>query len=920
MNRKRILAFMMSVAMFIASIGVVYAENTDAVTTSDIQAESVFTPLNTEEYKALYAMGFVGEDLGKTDATAYITRAQFTGYLFKLAGYQLVEHKTEDIPFIDISTATPYYNEICTMCELGIVNGTEPNMFSPKAHVTYAQACKLIVEVLGYKTYAEVSHGGFPQGHIAMAAELEINKGVKNVKWDSELTAEDAVKMLFNAGNAEVMKFAGLDENGNPKYEAKGETLFESNDIYYSEGIMMSNGVASLESEDVAANVTIIGTERYVSADTDLTELLGCMVKYYYRDDEVEKKLLWATEYSRFNSSVKLRAIDLARDDASYTVENVVYYDRNGKKDNYRVSSVAIVLYNNSLYHIPTVGIMKPETGTMRLIDNNDDDIYDIVIIEEFNNIFIKGVSTVNNAIIDKYGDTLLLNNYDFVKIMKDGEEITFAEVPMNALASYIEDADQTKIYIYITTASSTGQLKSVDTLRGNPKYVFEENEYRVSSTFNRRMSDYRSYVTAKANQATQTPAPVVEPVPYAITPQPGRTYTYYIDIDGEIAEIQAPIAEKQYAFLMSAKEGPEYEDGIVYTRILLSNGSKVSAIAKKKLIVDGKREDATEIIARASTSGSFEPQVVMVVMNDEGYLTEVDFAANCTSRTDYPYGFNLEEFSLDEEGNLFLRNNEGYNMLAQKYMIYSGVVVFQKVNGLDDAEPYRTGNPGDIGSNQTATMKVYDIKDDLTVSAIYIPEAINAQAMWIEGVMLVNETDIVYQDGYEVRRVSGYCNGAYQQLSEIKPGVMPADVARGDMLELSTYENKVTAVKRIMKLSELKESKTPRVITGSNADSNPSTCFAQLYNATQSAVTVLTPPEWKSKGNITAFGFRSNYKILVQVYDTRTDEMYTADIADIHQIYKSRADGSLPDSDNLVMAVVMARYTSVRELILILY
>ena len=919
MNKKRILSLMMALVMMLTSFTLVSAENTEAVATdAEVTVEEVMVPLETEEYKALYAMGFLGEETAEMDALEYVTRAQFTGWLFKLSGYTLAEHKTEDIPFIDVSTATPYYNEICTMCEMGIVNGTDPNMFSPKAHVTYAQACKLIMSVLGYKTYTEARYGEGLNGYISMAVELEIDDGVKNLKADSELTAEDAMTLLFNAGNAEVMKFSGINEFGTPIYETKGATLFESNDIYYNEGIMMSNGVASLESEDVAANTTIIGKESYVSADVDITNLLGCMVKYYYRDDKVERKLLWATEHTRFNTSVDLRAIDLARDDAGYTIENIVYYDRNGKKDSYRVSPVAIVLYNNSLYHIPTVNIMKPQTGTMKLIDNNDDEIYDIAIIEEFNNIFISGVSTVNNAIIDKYGDTLELSKYDFVKIMKDGVEIDFAEVPINALASYIEDADGTKIYIYITTASATGQLKSIDTKRGNPQYTFEAGTYRVSSTYNNRMKDYRDYVAAKASQTPSTVT--LQPAYYAVNPQPGRTYTYYLDIDGEIANIDAPVAEKQYAFLMSAKEGPEYEDGIVYTRLLLSNGSKVSAIAKKKLIVDGERENAAEIIARASTRGSFEPQVIMIVMNDEGYITEVDFAKNSTNTSEYPYGVNSEEFSLDADGSMFLRNNEGYNMIAQKWMVYSNVVVFQKVNGLDDPEPYRTGNIGDIGSNQTTAMKLYDIREDLTVSAVYQPDAINAEQMWIEGVMLVDETDIIYKDGYEVRRVSGYCNGAYQQLSEIKPGVLPADTSRGDMIEISTYENGITAVKRIMKLSELKSNKTPRVITGANADSNPSTCFAQLYNATEKAVTVLTPPEWKSKGNITAFGFRGNYKILVQVYDTRTDEMYTADIADIHQIYKTRADGSLPDSDNLVMAVVMARYTSVRELILILY
>ena len=646
-----------------------------------------------------------------------------------------------------------------------------------------------------------------------------------------------------------------------------------------------------------------------------LTLQIFLVVKYYYRDDKVEKKLLWATEHERFNSMVSLNAIDLIPNDIAYSKTNVVFYDRNSKKDSYRVSEVAIVLYNNALYHIPTDGIMKPQTGTMRLIDNNDDDVYDIVIIEEYNNVFVKGISTINNAIVDKYGDTLELNKYDFVKIMKDGKEITFSEIPANSLASYIEDRDQTRIYIYITTGSHTAQLKSVDTKRNNPYYVFEDGSYRVSSTYNRRIADYRAYILAKEN-----PSATAVPVPYAVSPQPGKTYTYYLDMGGEIAEIQAPVAEKQYAFLMSAKKGPEYEDGIVYLRLLLSNGSKVSAIAKKKLIVDGARENATEIIARASAGGSFEPQVVMVVMNDEGYVTEMDFAANCTSRADYPYGFNLEEFSLDEDGNLFLRNNEGYSMLAQKWMIYKDVVVFQKVNGIDDPEPYRVGAAGDIGSNQTASMKVYDVREDLTVSAIYIPDKINAQDMWLEGVMLVDETDIVYKDGYEVRRVSGYCNGAYQSLSETKPGVLPDDISRGDMLEISTYNNSITAIKRIMSMQELKTNKNPRVFAGSDPNSNPATCFATLYNATQQAVTVLTPPEWDSYGEICAFGFRANYNILVQVYDTRTDEMYTADIADIHQIYSSRADGSLPDSENLVMAVIMSRYTSVRELILILY
>ena len=146
---KRILSLLLTLVMLMTSLGTVtvFAENEAETAPAE---EVVITPLDTDEYHALYAMGFVGDELAKTDKSAFITRAQFIGYLFKLAGYTANVYKTDDIPFVDVSTQTPYYNEICTMYEMGRVNGTDPNMFSPDNHVTFAQACKLIVDVLGY--------------------------------------------------------------------------------------------------------------------------------------------------------------------------------------------------------------------------------------------------------------------------------------------------------------------------------------------------------------------------------------------------------------------------------------------------------------------------------------------------------------------------------------------------------------------------------------------------------------------------------------------------------------------------------------------------------------------------------------------------------------------------------------------------
>ena len=425
MIKKRITSFLLMLVMLMTSVCVTYAENETAPT-----AETPAEVLDTDEFNALYAMGFVGDELKNTDKNTLVTRAQFTGWLFKPAGYTLTEYKASEIPFRDVSIVTPYYNEICTMYQMGIVNGTDPEMFSPDNHVTYAQACKLIIDVLGYRNYAEIKYGEFPEGYVMMAGELDINDGVKNVVWNSELTAEDAVRMLFNAGETEVLAFSGVDKNGNPTFDTDGTTLFaKGNKIYSSKGVMQSNGIASIATTDAQDGVSVINGEGYVSADADLSNLLGMTVKYFYRDDKITKKLLWATPDKRANNVIDIEAEDLILSSPQYTLTNIVYYDKNGKEENAQLKHMVDVVYNNSFFAIPTIDIMKPKTGKMRLIDNNDDEIYDTVVIEEYKNIFVNAVIPDTNTIVDKYNYTVNLDKYATAKIIKDGKEVTIDDV-----------------------------------------------------------------------------------------------------------------------------------------------------------------------------------------------------------------------------------------------------------------------------------------------------------------------------------------------------------------------------------------------------------------------------------------------------------------------------------------------------------
>lgn len=898
---KRILTLLLTMVMLMASLGTVtiFAENEAETAPSE---EIVITPLDTESYHALYAMGFVGDELKDTDKTTLITRAQFIGYLFKLAGYSTNTYKTEDIPFVDVNTQTPYYNEICTMYELGRVNGTEPNKFSPDKHVTYSQACKLIIDVLGYRNYAEVKYGEYPEGYVFMAGELEINEGIKDVKWDSELTAENAVRMLYNAGSAVVFKFAGTDANGNPKYETDGTTLFETRDIYYAEGIMESNGICSIKDDNATLGVSVISGKKFVSADVDLSDLIGQRVKYFYRDDKASQKLLWATVDTRFSNVLDFRAEDLAFASPEYTLTNVVYYEPNGKTESAKINSLAYVIYNNSRCGIPTIDDLKPMTGTMRLIDNNDDEYYDVVIVKEYDNLFVTHIEEENEQIFAKYNKTVDFADYEEVKIIKEGKEVTINDIDNGAIISYLEDKSKTTLYLYPVNESYKSVLKSSEVVRGRTYYNFENGKFRLSNAYKAVLDD---------------------PNEYAVSPQLGKNYTFWLDIFGEIAEVQEGAGNLRYALLMSVRKGEEYEEYDVYTRLLLPDNSKITAAIDKRVMVNGRRNTAPEFLADTrltDADGEFMVQVVQVSLDDEGLLSHLNFASE-TDEALFPYGYDVSAFSRDYRGTAAtVRNQDNYILIDGKYVVTDNSIIFGKWNEMEGSEPYEVVSKGTILSG-SYLKDIYDIQPNMEIGVMY-REGLYHKHNWQLSAMVVDSIEYVYSDDQEVKRLNGYMSGAYTSYIEEAPGAIPDTIKRGDVVRVSVRNNRLNSVFVELTAEEIKN-KTSKVIN--NPDATPAytaeraAIFAPLYRMDASTITVVTPPDLvASAGKIITSPNPSLTAFPFTVYDVKNDEIYRGDILDLYRKYTPRANGDVPEET--AMAYLRMRYITAKELILMIY
>ena len=102
-------------------------------------------------------------DLGVTDfdkaSDKSVTRAEFIRYAMKLADIPVAPHV--GTVFDDITSSHPDYGYIMSAVDFGLISrGTS---YRPDDNVTFNEASKIMIKLLGYDYMAE-ARGGYPQG------------------------------------------------------------------------------------------------------------------------------------------------------------------------------------------------------------------------------------------------------------------------------------------------------------------------------------------------------------------------------------------------------------------------------------------------------------------------------------------------------------------------------------------------------------------------------------------------------------------------------------------------------------------------------------------------------------------------------------------------------------------------------------
>ena len=174
------LCFCVSMLCCSALADVTNANDVSTGTLSDVGAfpDVPATAPYAEAVNTLHEYGIInGDNKGNFNPNSTITRAEAATIICRIAGVEDAARKENAVIISDVPTSH-WANGYITMAKKqGIIDGYGNGKFGPNDSVTYAQILKMIICEVGYEDEA-IQKGGYPDGYIAVANELNVTKGV----------------------------------------------------------------------------------------------------------------------------------------------------------------------------------------------------------------------------------------------------------------------------------------------------------------------------------------------------------------------------------------------------------------------------------------------------------------------------------------------------------------------------------------------------------------------------------------------------------------------------------------------------------------------------------------------------------------------------------------------------------------------
>ncbi len=641
---KKLWALMIAVAMLLGCVVPMTAFAATETLEENSEIKSAFADAANspyvEEINLLNAISvLVGDDAGNFRPNDTVSRAEMATIVVRISGMEssVIAGETE---FDDVPSSHWASGYIKLASNMGIINGDGDGKFRPDDKVTYNEAVKMLVCVLGYGVKA-VEVGPWPTGYLVTADDLKINDEV--LVQTGQASRETVAKLVANSLDVDYLEKSGFGEN--TEWTAvTGRTLLSEKlqitkveDIVTESAITSTVGTGSLRDHEVKINDV-----KYYVGDTDIAKHVGYPVVAYAKlDKKVDKQVSTIVHYELDTENVKYIRIT-GEDIASATASAIHVFEskESTKTDEYLVAAGALKIVNgagNMGYDLSKLDPNAPGSdivGEVVMIDKGEDDIIDTFFISASTTFVLSAVRKANDGFYltafdldaDPSNDRLpstgkydLTNKNLKLNIIKDGKEVEYTDLEEYDVISYSTDGANIHNFT-VSNEKVTGTIEKL--LVTENKIVIDGNEYEYSSV-----------------------------LPASKKGSVGDSLTLYLDQFGKVAYTtkEASATAQDYAYLMGvAQEGVgtinanewgakifTQKDGVqtltFADRVNFINNGNTNALNSGNPYDNTSLATGLEAYGLTS-SGVSQPQLIKFAANSDGKIITIETAVQIPS------------------------------------------------------------------------------------------------------------------------------------------------------------------------------------------------------------------------------------------------------------------------------------------------
>lgn len=779
MMRKRILTLFLSLLLVMSQAVLVGAEGEAELLT--FKAESLDMAVTLVS----------GLDVipGATNSETYLNSAMSRAdFALILAELDEVDSAIGENAYRDIDESTKNYNAISYAIEMDYMAGSK-GLFKPNDPINYGDAVKGLVMVSGNHIRQQ---GTSISSYLRTASTCGIGKGF-SVDAKSLLSNGAVIRLVYQMLHSRYYEPVKLGSGG-IEYKMYKSYLEAKLSVTKINGILTAAAYTGIKSAKGAGSSKITIDETTYLTEKSWDKYLGLEVDAYIQEVEGEKiaKIIIPTDV---NVSAEMSPDRIEK--ISADKKTLTYWENDEMEDveEIRLTYGTSVIYNGVFagtvndFTCDELILHSKEldaelTGSIKIIDNDDDGVCDVYMLWEYETYFISSFDNSAREYIDALSYRALNIDeicVDRVVVYDEGEEADLSSISAEKIINVAIAKDKSLATIYIS-----GKM-----LENAKIEAIEDGErIKIGGVFYETSDYYKKYFENDAR--------------FRIAP--GEIFTFTVDAFGKLASVElSSDSALVYGYLVGIHPDKKF-DSTYKVKLFGDMGDEykfeVFEVADKVLVNSGdkiKESDLDTISELFRVDGATGEkvaidQLIKYSTNEAGEINKILTASETNTiknNLNFSYSakyYSEEPFALNYEGKVGYKGTAG--LIGNKYRV-NGDVVWSIPEDITDEESFRvSGSSALVNDKKDYQAKIYDVDKSLTPGAIVIRQSSTA-SFTVNSSVIVSEIkkgmnskgeEVYLFKGYTLTNPSGVLNASETSYT-CEDAVMLDGISVGDII-----------------------------------------------------------------------------------------------------------------------------------------